>query len=959
MIELRTLGGIDLRDASGASLDDLLRQPKRVALLIYLVLAEPQGFHRRDTIIGLLWPDLDAMRARAALRKSLHVLRGALGPDVVLTRGDEEVGVDPLRVHCDARAFTEAVAQGRVRDGLELYRGDLLDGFFVSEVSPDWEKWLEVRRTALRRRAVEAAWKQSADLAAAGEVAEAVRWARWASDRAPDDESGIRRLLDLLERLGDRAGVMRVYQEFRDRLRAEHDVEPDPKTQAQVAASGSRTLPRPSERPATAAGAAARPAGGPIAPGTAAERVVTAVESRTTQPTAETRPVARVRRWRRAWPAAAIIVVGAAVAVVALRGRGAAALDPDRLAIAPLAVFDTSLAPWGIAAEEFVSRSLDQAGSLRIVPPSVVARVWSGPVDIASASRFGRATGAGLVLIGSLLGPSQDSLRVSATLVDARLGEPLGDIEVRGSRVRVGGVMDSLAVEIVRTLAAAGRVVPGPHSHLSARSIPALKAFLDGEMALRRGSFDSAQSAFREAVRLDSTFAVAWLRLGLCALYLDPNAGDVWQRLLLRAGRYPGGLSRHDSMEVAVVAGIATSMESGVPPDSMPAFVGRVYATAIALTRDYPKDAESWYVLGLVRNLLFPMLTVSWKDVADAFAQAAALDSTFVPGYWEAVQSTFALGDTLGGLRLARSALAIKLPAATRAVPQLIVSLFDPAVPPDRWGYLLDSAPEPALWPAALALWLVPDSAERAVALARALARRPPDPRHSTSSADIAPRNVAAMLAYRGHLREALALIGTDDHWWFSNLLPDLAMLGAVPPAVADSATRAWLDGPPARHSDGRPWSWWWWAARGDTAAIEKAVKRHVGRGVGEAEAALALARRDTAAAVRAFAAWRIPWPTNPWGTIAAIRLLEATGQGRAALAVSQRNLSFLDNWPLPSRPVLRLERARLEERFGEPAEARDDYAFVAAVWRNADPELAGFVAEARAGLARVAGRGR
>lgn len=49
MIELRTLGTIDLRDTdSGRALDSLLAQEKRSALLFYLALASPQGPRRRD-----------------------------------------------------------------------------------------------------------------------------------------------------------------------------------------------------------------------------------------------------------------------------------------------------------------------------------------------------------------------------------------------------------------------------------------------------------------------------------------------------------------------------------------------------------------------------------------------------------------------------------------------------------------------------------------------------------------------------------------------------------------------------------------------------------------------------------------------------------------------------------------------------------------------------------------------
>src|SRR6185437_1097711 len=91
VIEFRTLGTLDLRAADGRELHSLLAQPKRIALFAYLCIAQPRGFHHRDTLLGLFWPNADQEHARTSLRKSLHFLRRALGDDAILSRGDEEV----------------------------------------------------------------------------------------------------------------------------------------------------------------------------------------------------------------------------------------------------------------------------------------------------------------------------------------------------------------------------------------------------------------------------------------------------------------------------------------------------------------------------------------------------------------------------------------------------------------------------------------------------------------------------------------------------------------------------------------------------------------------------------------------------------------------------------------------------------------------------------------------------
>lgn len=127
---------------NGAEVRSVLVQSKRVALLTYLAVASPRGFHRRDTLLGLLWPELDAEHARDALSQAVYRLRQSLGPQAIASRGKEELAVDTGSIWCDAVAFERTLDAGSVREALEHYRGDLLPGFFLSG-APEWERWLE------------------------------------------------------------------------------------------------------------------------------------------------------------------------------------------------------------------------------------------------------------------------------------------------------------------------------------------------------------------------------------------------------------------------------------------------------------------------------------------------------------------------------------------------------------------------------------------------------------------------------------------------------------------------------------------------------------------------------------------------------------------------------------------------------------------------------------------------
>ena len=100
MAEFRLLGSLELKQESGESLQGILAQPKRLALLAYLVLAPDRSFRRRDAITALLWPDQDQKHARGSLRQAVRFLRRELGEAAIRNRGEEEIGVDGSIVHC-------------------------------------------------------------------------------------------------------------------------------------------------------------------------------------------------------------------------------------------------------------------------------------------------------------------------------------------------------------------------------------------------------------------------------------------------------------------------------------------------------------------------------------------------------------------------------------------------------------------------------------------------------------------------------------------------------------------------------------------------------------------------------------------------------------------------------------------------------------------------------------------
>jgi serine/threonine-protein kinase len=221
-------GGIGLR-GPGSDLDRMLVNAKAVGLLAYLAVPATGRFVRRDTLVGLLWPELDQTRARTALRKTIHAIRQCMGPDTIVSRGDEEVALSATSVWCDASAFSSAIESGFLLAALELYQGELMPGFHLHECW-DFDRWLEDERGEARERASAASWALAQRFESNQQLSDATGMAKQSVRFSWSDERALRRAVTMLDRLGDRAGALRLLEEFARRLRAELETEPSRET---------------------------------------------------------------------------------------------------------------------------------------------------------------------------------------------------------------------------------------------------------------------------------------------------------------------------------------------------------------------------------------------------------------------------------------------------------------------------------------------------------------------------------------------------------------------------------------------------------------------------------------------------------------------------------------------------------------------------------------------------------
>jgi DNA-binding SARP family transcriptional activator/tetratricopeptide (TPR) repeat protein len=194
-----------------------LRVDTRKALAIVTLLAVERRPYAREELAAVFWPESDDESARSALRRTLSVLRTALGgrwlrvdrATVALAEHGDGVWVDLAALEDGARAPNADVASLAV--AAALARGPFLAGFSLRD-SPDFDDWRATRAVAVERRVVEVLERLVSAAEAAGDPATAIAGASRLVELDSLDEPARRRLMAVLARAGDRAGAIRQYR---------------------------------------------------------------------------------------------------------------------------------------------------------------------------------------------------------------------------------------------------------------------------------------------------------------------------------------------------------------------------------------------------------------------------------------------------------------------------------------------------------------------------------------------------------------------------------------------------------------------------------------------------------------------------------------------------------------------------------------------------------------------------
>ncbi len=221
------------------------------ALLAYLAVESDQ-LHRRESLAGLLWPEMPDRGALSNLRYALSDLRLVLGdreadPHYLFVTRDS-IGVNPLGdLWLDVAQLLDTVAaqeaetmamglaangaSGRLAEALDLYVGPFLDGFSVSGSAP-FEEWALFKREQIGRQALWAMHALAGHCEAVGDLDGACRYARRQIALEPWSEDAHRQVMRSLAQSGQRNAALKQYEVCRRLLMRELGVEPAEETTA-------------------------------------------------------------------------------------------------------------------------------------------------------------------------------------------------------------------------------------------------------------------------------------------------------------------------------------------------------------------------------------------------------------------------------------------------------------------------------------------------------------------------------------------------------------------------------------------------------------------------------------------------------------------------------------------------------------------------------------------------------
>jgi serine/threonine-protein kinase len=369
-----------------------------------------------------------------------------------------------------------------------------------------------------------------------------------------------------------------------------------------------------------------------------------------------TSSVKRRRSARRAVAATVTIALALVMGAVAYSRRAHARppIDENLVAVAPFRVVsgDASLRYLREGMLDLVSAKLTGSEGPRSADPRSLLTAWrrAAGADSADLPReraldVAETLGAGQLLIGDVTGDSS-RITLHAVLIRVADGRARAPAQVEGDPDSLPRLVDQLTAQLLATDAGEDDRL----ATLTSTSLPALRSFLNGQWLYRRGRYREAAQAYATAIELDTTFALAALRLASASNWFGVPEMRATGLRLAWAGR--DKLGPRDRALLEETAG----PNYPAPSSYLDILKAKQHYVDVA-----PDRADAWFELG--DGLFHFGAVVGYPDAgaraADALRRALALDSTYAPAAEHLLLIEAHQGDTSAVRRLGSHFLAI------------------------------------------------------------------------------------------------------------------------------------------------------------------------------------------------------------------------------------------------------------------------------------------------------------
>jgi len=575
-LRIQTLGGLSAHGTEGL-LSGEAAQPRRLALLALLARAGDRGISR-DRLVGYLWPDADEDRARRSLSQALYSLRQGSGSEELFL-GTQELRLNPALVTSDLAEFDSTRREGDWGRAAELYTGPFLDGFHLPGTA-EFERWVEAERQTLTNEYAELLERLAEQADRNGEHRSAVGWWRKLAAQDPLNARIALALMRSHVAAGDRNAALRHAGVYQALVEQELDFPADREVLA--LAERIRTQPvnaEPVSPPTREASAhPALPVPLPVPPASEPAPRVAEAPSRV--------PVRRAYR-------TGILLLPVAVLLAlwawSSRGRNRPAVTPAETPLLMVGrIADYGGAPnggLGRPLADMIATDLARAPRLKVISTArvyeILAQLRVSDTVSAALMSAARHAGATEMLDGALFDLGGGRIRLDLRRVDVATGSVLGAYSVQGSDPF--GLADSATVLLVADL---GTTAPGgPIADLTTRSLDAYRAYDAGLQDYFRLAFSSAERHFVDAIRADSTFAMASYYYALAS----EDGAEQLARL-----NHALRLAAHASDRERLIISVRWALMNAAP---------NTLALAETLAVRYPAEVDAHLALGHARYM--------------------------------------------------------------------------------------------------------------------------------------------------------------------------------------------------------------------------------------------------------------------------------------------------------------------------------------------------------------------